>query len=143
MTDASNPAADQTRAMLAEATKDQSDAALTELAHNLGGTDAFLDLVFQGMTQAVDAGRAQDAVVGWQVVDGEQVQSFVLTIAGGKATAERRDTAGSRVTLRLSLPTFIRLVAGHLDGMQAFMSGSIKLEGDIMFAAQLQQMFAV
>lgn len=131
------------RGVLQEAVKGQDDATLTQLAENLGGVDGFLDLVFSGMTQAVDKEKAQDAVVGWEVVNGEDVHPYVLTIAGGEATAERGDPDGARVTLRLSLPNFMRLAAGELDGMQAFMSGGLQLKGDMMFAAQIQQMFGV
>lgn len=131
------------RAVLTEAVKGQDDAALTELAHNLGGTEAFLDLVFSGMAQALDQDKAQDAVIGWEVVDGDDVHSHVITIEGGAATAERGDPASARVTLRLSLPNFMRLVAGELDGMQAFMTGGLQVKGDVIFAAQIQQMFGV
>ena len=37
----------------------------------------------------------------------------------------------------------LRLITGQLDGMQAFMSGTLKIEGDVMFAAQMQQMFGL
>lgn len=129
------------RALLQEAVKGQDDAALTALAQNLGGVPAFLDLIFSGMGQALDPEKAQDAVIGWEVVDGDDMHSYVVTIAGGAATAEQGDPSGARVTLRLSLPNFMRLTAGELDGMQAFMSGGLQLKGDMMFAAQIQQMF--
>lgn len=141
--DVSIDAAADPRAALSEAVKGQDDAALVELAHNLGGTEGFLDLIFQGMTQALDPDNAPDAVIGWEVVEGDDVHSYAVTIEGGKATAERGDPAGARVTLRLALPNFVRLVAGDLDGMQAFMSGALQLKGDMMFAAQIQQIFRV
>lgn len=131
------------RALLQEAVKGQDDEALTALAENLGGVEAFLELVFSGMTQAIDKDKAQDAVIGWEVVHGEQVHPYVLSIKGGEASAERGEPTDARVTLRMSLPNFMRLAAGELDGMQAFMSGGLQLKGDMMFAAQIQQMFGV
>lgn len=131
------------RTLLQEAVKGQDDTALVQFAENLGGIEAFLDLTFQGMTQALDADQAQDAVIGWEVVHGDDVHPYAVTIDGGKATAERGEPSGARVTLRLSLPNYMRLVAGELDGMQAFMSGALQLKGDMMFAAQIQQMFGV
>lgn len=136
-------AIDDTRALLQEAVKGQDDAALVQFAENLGGVEGFLDVAFQGMTQALDPEKAQDAVIGWEVVNGDDVHPYVLTIAGGKATAERTEPEATRVTLRLSLPNYMRLIAGDLDGMQAFMSGALQLKGDMMFAAQIQQMFGV
>ena len=46
-----------------------------------------------------------------------------------------------KVTLGMSLPNFMRFIAGKLDGMQAFMSGQLKLGGDMMFATMMQAWF--
>lgn len=130
------------RAMLTEAVAGQDDAALVQLAENFGGVEAFLDLVFEGMAGALDPAKAQDATIGWEIVHGDDVHTYVVTISGGQASAERTDPTGTRTTLRLSLPDSMRLVAGELDGMQAFMAGKLQVKGDMMFAAQIQQMFA-
>jgi putative sterol carrier protein len=45
------------------------------------------------------------------------------------------------VTLGLSLPDFLRLILGQLDGMQAFMGGKLKLSGEIMLAQTMQSWF--
>ncbi len=129
------------RAMLREAVVGQDDAALIQFAENLGGVEAFLDLTFQGMQEAVDAEKAQDCVIGWEVKHGDDVHPYTVTIEGGEVSAERREPEGARVTLNLSLPDYMRLVAGELDGMQAFMAGKLQLKGDMMFAAQIQEMF--
>ena len=47
------------------------------------------------------------------------------------------------MTIGLALPDFLRLIAGELDGMQAFMQGKLKLQGDMMFAQQVPQMFGI
>lgn len=129
------------RALLQEAVKGQDDTALEQFAENLGGVEGFLDLTFQGMSQALDSSAAQDAVIGWEIAHGDDVYTYKVTISGGEATAERGDPTGARVTLRLSLPNYMRLISGELDGMQAFMSGALQLKGDMMFAAQIQRMF--
>jgi putative sterol carrier protein len=46
------------------------------------------------------------------------------------------------VTLGMALPDFLRFITGKLDGMQAFMSGKLKLAGDMMFAQTMQTWFA-
>lgn len=131
------------RAFLQEAVQGKGDDEITQLAENLGGVEAFLDLTFQGMTQALNPEAAQDAVIGWEVVHGDDVHPYGVTIDGGTASAEQGSPDAARVTLRLSLPNYVRLIAGELDGMQAFMSGALQLKGDMMFAAQIQQMFGV
>ena len=45
------------------------------------------------------------------------------------------------MTLGLSLPDFLRLILGSLDGMQAFMSGKLKIGGDVMLAQVMQSWF--
>ena len=45
------------------------------------------------------------------------------------------------MTLGQSLPDFLRFIAGELDGMQAFMSGKLRLSGDLMFAQNMQRWF--
>ena len=35
------------------------------------------------------------------------------------------------------LPNFLRLMIGELDGMQAFMSGKLKVSGDIMVSQNI------
>lgn len=133
------------RAMLEEAVEGANDEDLTRLAENLGGVEAFLDVTFQGMTEALDPDRAQDCVVGWEIVDGDDVHPYVVTISegGNVVEADRGEPDNARVTLRLSLPNYLRLITGKLDGMQAFMSGALQLKGDMMFATQLQQMFGI
>jgi putative sterol carrier protein len=43
--------------------------------------------------------------------------------------------------LQLSLPEYLRLITGLLDGTEAFMSGRMKIRGDVMFAPQIGRMF--
>ena len=64
-------------------------------------------------------------------------------IADGTCKVEPGAAETPRLTLTLELPDFLRFVAGQLDGMQAFMSGKLKLGGDIMLAQTMQTWFAV
>lgn len=43
-------------------------------------------------------------------------------------------------TIRMSLSDFEDLIAGELDPMSAFMTGKIKVEGDMSVAMALQQL---
>jgi putative sterol carrier protein len=43
----------------------------------------------------------------------------------------------------MSGPDFLRLVTGNASGPMMFMSGKLKIEGDLMFSAQIQSMFAI
>jgi putative sterol carrier protein len=45
------------------------------------------------------------------------------------------------VTAQIALPTFMRMPTGALDPMMAFMSGELKVRGDLMVAQQMQGWF--
>lgn len=138
---ADGPTLEDPRALLRQAVSGQDDAALLAFAENLGGIEGFLDLTFEGMRQALDPSRAQDGVIGWELRDGDRTFSYVVSIEGGTLRWERREPTDARVTLAMQVPTYIRLVAGDLDPMQAFMQGAIQLRGDMLFAAGIAQMF--
>ena len=47
----------------------------------------------------------------------------------------------ARVILKINLPNFIRMMAEELNGMAAFMTGKLKISGDIMFSQNLSKWF--
>jgi putative sterol carrier protein len=99
--------------------------------------------VFDGMAQAFLPEKAgpDSATVQYDVTAPDGVHTFQLKVAGGKCEVVKGAAGPARVTLALSFPDFLRLVAGKLDGMQAFFSGKLKLAGDMMFAQTMQGWF--
>ena len=67
--------------------------------------------------------------------------TYQLKIAGGKCEIVKGRADTPRVTLTLALPDFLRVVAGKLPPVQAFMSGKLKLSGDMMIATAMQGWF--
>jgi putative sterol carrier protein len=134
---------DDARALLEQAVKGKSDEEIMGFVGMFGGTDEALDTIFEGMRSALNPEKAQDCVVGYEIADDGTTHGYTVTVAGGAATYEKRDPADARVTLGMSLPDFLRVVAGDLDGTQAFMAGKIKIKGDMMFAMQVPQMFGL
>ena len=130
MSDAPN---DDARGALLELVEGHSDEEITKAAEELG-VETLLDQVFDGMQQAFQPDKAagQNAVVQWDV-----------NAPDGTCKVESGAAESPRLTLTLALPDFLRFVAGQLDGMQAFMSGKLKLGGDIMLAQTMQTWFAV
>ena len=129
------------RAGLAALLRDRSDAEITEA---VGATaDAVLDQVFDGMRQAFVPERAggQSAVVQWDITAPDGARTYQMRIADGCCAVERGAGGQPRVALGLALPDFLRFVAGELDGMQAFMTGKLRLSGDMLFAQSMQAWF--
>jgi putative sterol carrier protein len=135
--------ADDPRAMLQEAVKGKSDEEIMQFVGNMGGAEALLDITFEGQKAALNPEKAQDCVIGYELTEGGNTYSYAVTIKDKQASYERRDPSDARVTLGLSVPDYLRLIAGELDGMQAFMQGKLKLKGDMMFAQQVPQMFGM
>ena len=107
------------------------------------GADTVLQQIFAGMAEAFlpDKAGSQSAVIQYDINVGGTVHSFQLKIAGGKCELVKGAAGPARVTLALQAPDFLRLVTGKLNGMQAFMTGKLKLTGDMMFAQVMQGWF--
>ena len=140
MSDAST---EDPRAALAELVEGHSDDEITKAAEELG-VETLLDQVFAGMEEAFQPDKAagQTAVVQWDVSAPDGTHSRTVHIADGTCKVEPGTAESPRLTLTLTLPDFLRFVSGQLDGMQAFMSGKLKLGGDIMLAQTMQAWFA-
>ena len=108
------------------------------------GIDKVLGEVFGAMAAAfVPANAAgQSAIVQYDVTAPDGTHSYQLKVADGKCQLQKASGEAARVTLGLALPDFLRLIAGKLDGMQAFMTGKLRLSGDMMFAQTMQTWFA-
>ena len=83
----------------------------------------------------------QSAVAQWDITAPDGSHTYQVKMADGECTVTQGAGDPARVTLGLMLPDFLRFVSGQLDGMQAFMSGKLKLSGDMMFATTMQNWF--
>ena len=107
------------------------------------GVDKVLGQIFDAMAFAFapEAAAGQSAIVQYDVAAADGTHSYQLVVADGKCTVRKGAGDAARVTLGLSLPDFLRLIGGKLDGMQAFMTGKLRLAGDMMFAQTMQSWF--
>ena len=129
---------------LTVAVDSMSNEQLTEaVRQHEGGADRVLDQVFEGMRQAFDPAKAagQAAVVQYEIAAPDGPRQFLMRVADGRCQTERGSAENPRVTIRIGLADFLRLVAGRLNGMQAFMSGKLKVSGDLFFAQTYQAWF--
>ena len=129
-------------AQLAEVVKEMSDEELTEQIKNLG-TDEVLKGIFDGMQQAFNAEKAggTEATLQYDIDTGDGQKQWTVEIANGACTTSEAPATDPRLTLELGLVDFIRLIFGQAQGQQLFMSGKLKLKGDMMFAMQMQTFF--
>jgi putative sterol carrier protein len=121
--------------------KGKSDEEILEGAK--GNEEPILDGIFEAMKEAFDPSTAagQTAVIQYDVDTPVGVKSYQIKVDNGTCAIEKGAADNPRVTLVLNLPNFIRVMTGELDGQQAFMSGKLKIGGDMMFSMNLNRWF--
>ena len=130
---------DELAAMIEGKSDDEINAGVAAL-----GTEKVLGQIFEYMAGRFQPERAtgQSAVIGWDVTSPEGTHSWQLKVADGACAVVAGNAEPTRVTLGMALPDFLRFLTGQIDGMQAFMTGKLKLSGDMMFAQSMQTWFA-
>lgn len=129
-------------AQLAELIKTLSDEELKAQLDQLG-PDNVLKEIFDRMPEAFIAEKAQgsDAVIQYDITTDDGVKQWTVTVKDGVCTTSEGAAPDPRLTLQLGIVDFVRLIFGQAEGTQLFMTGKLKLKGDMMFAMQMQSWF--
>jgi putative sterol carrier protein len=104
--------------------------------------------IFEQMEEHFDAEGAKgtDAIVDWKILDRPEggYDHWRIEIADGKCRVHAEpDERPARVIFRVKPVDFLKLVTGNASGPQMFITGRLKIEGDLMFAARVQGFFKV
>jgi putative sterol carrier protein len=130
----------------------KSMASLTDdqLRESIGGPmrDQILDEIFKRMEEHFrpEAEGDTEAIIHWKIGGGPDgaVDEFETVIKNGTCEVHRGfQSEGARVTLIMDGVDFLRLVTNNVPGPQLFMSGKLKIEGDMMFAATAASLFTI
>jgi len=87
-----------------------------------------------GMRDRVGEDCGLGAAVKFDFGDG----TFLLLDASQVPNVISNDDGDADTTLKISLDDFIAMTQGELDGTTAFMTGKLKIEGDMGIAMKLQ-----
>ncbi len=87
-----------------------------------------------------DATSAQDMIGQYQFMLSD-ADNYYLQIEKDRCKLHQGIIATPCVTLAMDLATFISLLDGGLNGMQAFMFGKITVTGDLEKATRLSSLF--
>jgi putative sterol carrier protein len=101
--------------------------------------------IFKRMEEHYRGGSGQSAVIHWRITgrpDGGE-DHWEVVVADGSCSTSPEPTCDPRVTLKLAGADFLKLVTGNASGPMMFMTGKLKIEGDLMFSAQIQSMFTI
>jgi putative sterol carrier protein len=106
--------------------------------------DQIIGEIFKRMEEHYRGGGSS-AVIHWKITGrpdgGEDVWEAV--VSDGKCSTSPSPTSEPRVTLKMDGVNFLKLVSGNSGGPMMFMTGKLKIDGDLMFATQIQSMFAI
>lgn len=84
------------------------------------------------------AAKGLDLVFQFNIEDDD---NFYVTVKDGTYQAEKGDATAPDVTLIMDSETLSGVISGETDGMQAFMGGKLRAEGDMMLALKLGELF--
>jgi putative sterol carrier protein len=108
---------------------------------------AVLDGIFSQWAEHFDSKGAgdTDAVLEWKIFDkpGGGYDRYQVVIKDGECTVEKDGDHEPRVTFKLKPVDFLKLVTGNAAGPMMFMTGKLKIDGDLMFAAGVQSLFRI
>ena len=72
---------------------------------------------------------------------GDEGGQFYLVIKDGEVVAHEGTTDNAKMTLKSTIDDYYKVATGQTNAMQAFMSGKIKISGDMGMAMKMQSMF--
>jgi putative sterol carrier protein len=106
-----------------------------------------LDEIFRRMAEHVDPARAKgaSAVIHWKILDRPDggYDHYEVVLDDGRCTASDSPASDPRVTFKVAPVDFLKLVSGVQAGPVLFMTGKLKIEGDLMFASQVAGYFQI
>ena len=100
--------------------------------------------IFAGMPQAFQADKAGDLRATFQFnLSGEGGGNWAVKVADGACTVVQGQADKPNVTIGMLAGDYVRMTAGELQPVVAFMQGKIKLQGDMNLAMRLQELFGI
>lgn len=107
--------------------------------------ERILDEVFRRMGEYYksDTAGSTEAVVRWRIDSGDDHLRYECVLSGGTCTVSKEPEHEPRVTIMLAPAEFLKLASGNASAPMLFMSGKIKVAGDVGFAAGLTKLFQI
>jgi putative sterol carrier protein len=109
-----------------------------------------LDEIFGRMAEHVEADkiRGTDAVVHFKILDRPEAQGggydhYEVVFEDGACKASDEIERDPQVTIKVGPVHFLKLAANQASGPTLFMTGKLRLEGDVMLASRLTGFFRI
>ena len=103
---------------------------------------AAVQAIFDEIPNRFDADKAKGVTktIQWSLT-GEGGGDWNVNLADGTCTVGEGPAQSPNMTMTLAADDFVGLMTGALNGQQLFMSGKLKISGDMMLAMQMQTWF--
>jgi acyl dehydratase/putative sterol carrier protein len=120
----------------AEAQTETKEAAVTD--------GPGLDQIFEGMQERFQPDKAAgvDATIQWLISDGGEEKPYTVTIKDGALTTAPGTAENPTVTLATDSDSFVALMTGKAQGATLYMSGKLRIQGDLMLAQRMGSFFS-
>ena len=109
------------------------------------GSKTGLRVIFKGMERAFEPDKANGFKGDIQYVltgsNGDGDRRWVVHIDGDRATTRPGGVADPTVTLKTSVPTFARIIAGEVNPAKEMLEGRFEIAGNFDVAIRLGEMF--
>ncbi|MFN2612869.1 MAG: SCP2 sterol-binding domain-containing protein [Solirubrobacterales bacterium] len=109
-----------------------------------------LDEIFNRMADHIEPGRIGDteAVVHFKILDRPQDQGggydqYEVVFENGTAKLSEEPSRDATVAIKVKPVDFLKLASNRASGPTLFMTGKLKLEGDLMLASRLTSFFRI
>jgi putative sterol carrier protein len=103
-----------------------------------------IEQIFKQLPENVDLSKLGDfkATVVFSL-SGEGGGDYQVNIADGKVTTEKASTSEEKPTAKVAMDAddYKDMMSGKLNPVQAFMSGKVRVEGDLNAVMKLQSLF--
>ena len=100
--------------------------------------------IFTRMPEVFNPNEAKDMDKVFQFdISGEGGGQWYVKIKDGQCQVQEGFQEDPSVTLTMSAETWIAMVNKELNGVQAFMTGKLKVSGDILLAQRIYDLFSI
>jgi putative sterol carrier protein len=124
--------------LVANATDEQIEEVIRAV-----GTKETLNRIFDNFPERFQPDKAQgvDADIQFVVTDEGTEFPHLVSVRNGTCTTQEKKADDPKVTLTTDLVSFARLITGQAQGVQLFMTGKLKVSGDLMFSQRIMTFF--
>jgi len=108
----------------------------------MAGTAEAIKEIFSQMPSQInpDAAKGMNSVIQFNL-SGEGGGNYYVEIKDGTAKVTEGTHASPNMTMTLAASDYVDLIMGKLNGQMAFMSGKLKIAGDMGLAMKMQTLF--